>query len=87
MSLFRDLWSKKGTHAHLSQKRTVSELFCAIISGLIVKIRPLALVLKGEARKVHTNRGVQKWFARILVSTSHVSDWIVGRGADNSDFG
>ena len=24
---------------------------------------PLALVLKGKARKVHTNRGVQMWFA------------------------
>ena len=29
---------------------------------------PLALVLKGKARKVHTNRGVQMWFANLRVN-------------------
>ena len=30
--------------------------------------RPLALTLKGKARKIHTNRGVQMWFANLLVN-------------------
>ena len=29
---------------------------------------PLALVLQGKARKVHTNRGVQMWFANFRVN-------------------
>ena len=41
-----------------------------------------SLLKKGERQKVHTNRGVQMWFARTFARTSHVSDWIVGRGTE-----
>ena len=39
------------------------------------------LALKGKARKVHTNRGF-RCGSRTFAWTSHVSDWIVGRGTD-----
>ena len=41
-----------------------------------------ALVFKGEARKIHTNRGVQMWFAEL--SREPATDWIAARGTDNS---
>ena len=43
---------------------------------------PLALVLKGKARKVHTNRGVQMWFANFRVNQPCFRLDPVGRGTD-----
>ena len=39
--------------------------------------------LTGKTRKVHTNRGIQMWFANIRANHP-CSDWILGRGADST---